>query len=111
VGENDVSDSEDSSESDASDDETTVVTTVTSSGNDFNDEDEESSFSDEEEQNVDQEPQYDIHQGDLEQSVIFPNSKEFIYLLLKRIRRLISMTHHSSILDGYVRDQIHLKQQ
>jgi hypothetical protein len=39
-----------------------------------------------------------------------PNSKEFIFNLLQRTRKLITTVHRSSNLDKYVRDQINLKQ-
>ena len=51
-----------------------------------------------------------MHHLDVTRSSIIPNLRIFIYTLLKRVRCLVTMIHHSSILDEYVRDEIALKQ-
>ncbi|CAF2115973.1 unnamed protein product, partial [Rotaria magnacalcarata] len=110
VCDDDVTDDDDSNGSDVTDDEITP-----SSHDGFNDDsdsyDEDSDLNDDEQQLLDREQQYDMHHMDLEQSAVLPNSKLFIFTLLKRIRRLVAMIHHSSIIDAYVSEQIRLKQQ
>ncbi|CAF4269871.1 unnamed protein product, partial [Rotaria magnacalcarata] len=110
VCDDDVTDDDDSNGSDVTDDEITP-----SSHDGFNDDsdsyDEDSDLNDDEQQLLDREQQYDMHHMDLEQSAVLPNSKLFIFTLLKRIRRLFAMIHHSSIIDAYVSEQIRLKQQ
>ena len=48
---------------------------------------------------------------DLTQPSTLPNLNEFIFNLLQRVRRSVSMIHRSSVLDAYVRNEIHLKNQ
>lgn len=59
----------------------------------------------------DQGQQYGIHHWDLTPSSTSPDSNEFIFSLLQRARRLVSMIHRSSVLDAYVHNEILLKQQ
>ena len=54
---------------------------------------------------------YDVEEDNFtEQQTPVSNPKELISKLMKRTRVLISMVHHSSILDAHVREQIYSKQ-
>ncbi|CAF4830559.1 unnamed protein product, partial [Rotaria sp. Silwood2] len=74
-------------------------------------EDSSSQGSDEDEESLGQHPLHDSLVENETEHTLMPYSKQFIYILLQRARKLIKTIHRSRNLDKYVQDQIDLKQQ
>ncbi|CAF3321825.1 unnamed protein product [Rotaria sp. Silwood2] len=106
IGDDDF-ESDDSNSDDTSDGESATDHAYEYSDN----EDSSSQGSDEDEESLGQHPLHDNFVENETEHTLMPYSKQFIYILLQRARKLIKTIHRSRNLDKYVRDQIDLKQQ
>ena len=89
--------------------EETANRSYSNDNSDYDDTYSEDSGGDEKSQ--DYQSKHDNYNENRNQNTLISNSKEFIFNLLQRVRKLINSIHKSSNLDRYVREQIYFKQE